>query len=48
MEREAMFNEENTVEQQVLDTLCDGVTSNMVADEVLYSLRRMRSHRLPS
>ncbi|MEW8290600.1 MAG: HsdR family type I site-specific deoxyribonuclease [Candidatus Thiodiazotropha endolucinida] len=28
-----MFNEENTVEQMVLDTLCEGVTSNMVADE---------------
>lgn len=28
-----MFNEENTVEQMVLDTLCGGVTSNMVADE---------------
>ncbi|WP_293649701.1 hypothetical protein [Thiolapillus sp.] len=28
-----MFNEENTVEQLVLDTLCDGVTSNMVAEE---------------
>ncbi len=28
-----MFNEENTVEQMVLDTLCEGVTSNMVAEE---------------
>ncbi|XSG83656.1 MAG: hypothetical protein ACPW60_07915 [Methylohalobius sp. ZOD2] len=28
-----MFNEENTVEQMVLDTLCDGVTSNRVAEE---------------
>ncbi|HDR16324.1 MAG TPA: hypothetical protein ENN79_12735, partial [Desulfobacteraceae bacterium] len=28
-----MFNEENTVEQMVLDTLCGGVTSNMVAEE---------------
>jgi len=27
-----MFNEENTVEQMVLDTLCGGVTSNMVAN----------------
>lgn len=27
-----MFNEENTVEQMVLDTLCGGATSNMVAD----------------
>ncbi|MCF7996082.1 MAG: hypothetical protein K9L88_14745 [Chromatiaceae bacterium] len=95
-----MFNEENTTERMVLDTLCDGVTSKMVAeelanygggikgwcfvspeelprqhsdvsvesivrnspirlssgikdqpdraDEVLYGLRRMRSHRLPS
>ena len=29
-----MFNEENTVEQMVLDTLCDGVTLNMVAEEL--------------
>jgi hypothetical protein len=29
----AHFNEENTVEQMVLDTLCGGVTSNMVAEE---------------
>ncbi len=29
-----MFNEENTVEQMVLDTLCDGVASNMVAEEL--------------
>ena len=28
-----MFNEENTVEQLVLDTLCGDVTSNMVAEE---------------
>lgn len=28
-----MFNEENTVEQMVLDTFCEGVTSNMVAEE---------------
>lgn len=28
-----MFNEENTVEQMVLDTLFGGVTSNMVAEE---------------
>jgi type I restriction enzyme R subunit len=28
-----MFNEENTVEQMVLDTLCGGVTSGMVAEE---------------
>jgi type I restriction enzyme R subunit len=28
-----MFNEEDTVEQMVLDTLCGGVTSNMVAEE---------------
>lgn len=34
MEREPMFNEENTVEQMVLDTLCGGVTSNMVAEEL--------------
>lgn len=29
-----MFNEENTIEQMVLDTLCGGVTSNMVAEEL--------------
>lgn len=29
-----MFNEENTVEQMVLDTLCGGVPSNMVAEEL--------------
>lgn len=29
-----MFNKENTVEQMVLDTLCGGVTSNRVAEEV--------------
>ena len=29
-----MFNEENTVEQMVLDTLCGGVTSNMGAEEL--------------
>jgi type I restriction enzyme R subunit len=28
-----MFNEENTVEQMVRDTLCGGVTSNRVAEE---------------
>ena len=28
-----MFNEENTVEQMVLDTICKGVTSNMIAEE---------------
>jgi len=28
-----MFNEENTVEQMVLDTLCDVVSGNMVAEE---------------
>ena len=28
-----MVNEENTVEQMVLDTLCGGVTSNMVDKE---------------
>jgi hypothetical protein len=28
-----MLDEENTVEQMVLDTLCGGVTSNMVAEE---------------
>lgn len=28
-----MFNEENTVEQMVLDTLCDSVASNMVKEE---------------
>ena len=29
-----MFDEENTVEQMVLDTLCGGVTSNMIAEEL--------------
>lgn len=29
-----MFNEENTVKQMVLDTLCGGVTSNMVSKEL--------------
>lgn len=29
-----MFNEENTVEWMVLDTLCGGVTSSMVAEEL--------------
>ena len=29
-----MFNEDNTVKQMVLDTLCGGVTSNMVAEEL--------------
>ncbi|MEN6442047.1 MAG: type I restriction endonuclease subunit R [Syntrophobacter sp.] len=29
-----MFNEENTVEQMVLDTLCGKATSNMVAEEL--------------
>lgn len=28
-----MFNEENTVEQMVLDTLCGGVTSNVAAQD---------------
>lgn len=31
-----MFNEENTVEQMVLDTLCGGMTSNRVAEEPSY------------
>jgi len=30
-----MFNEENTVEQMVLDTLCGGVTSNMAVEKFL-------------
>jgi len=30
----AHFNEENTVEQMVLDTLCGCVTSNMIAEEL--------------
>ena len=29
-----MFNEENTIEQMVLDTLYRGMTSNMVAEEL--------------
>lgn len=29
-----MFNEENTVERMLLDTLCGGVTSNMIAEEL--------------
>jgi type I restriction enzyme R subunit len=37
-----MFNEENTVEQMVLDTLCGGVTSNMVAeDRICFSWESM-------
>ena len=31
-----MFNEENTVEQMVLDTLCGSVSENMVAEEPAY------------
>ncbi len=31
-----MFNEENTVEQMVLDTLCGSVTSNMVFKELSF------------
>lgn len=41
-----MFNEENTVEQMVLDTLCGGVTSNMVAGELLcYDSRKLAKKR---
>lgn len=29
-----MFNEENTVKQMVLDTLCGCVTSNLVAGQL--------------
>lgn len=29
-----MFNEKNTVEQMVLDTLCDGLASNMIAEKL--------------
>ncbi len=29
-----MFKEKNTVEQMVLETLCGGVTLNMVAEEL--------------
>ena len=29
-----MFNEENTVEQMVLDTLCISMTSSVVADNL--------------
>jgi len=29
-----MFNEENTVEQMVLGTLCGSVSSSMVAEEL--------------
>jgi len=28
-----MFNEENTVKQMVLDTICGGVTSNGIAKD---------------
>lgn len=48
-----MFNEENTVEQMVLDTLCGGVTSNMVAEELasyggeVKSWRFMSAEELP-
>lgn len=30
-----MFNEENTVEQMVHATLCGGVTSNLVAEDLV-------------
>ena len=48
-----MFNEENTVEQMVIDTLCGGVTSNMVAEELasyggeVKSWRFMSAEELP-
>jgi type I restriction enzyme, R subunit len=29
-----MFNEENTVEQMILNTLCDGATLNIVTEEL--------------
>lgn len=29
-----MFNEDNTVGQMVIDTLCGGMISNMVAEEL--------------
>jgi type I restriction enzyme R subunit len=29
-----MFDEENTIEQMDLNMLCDGVTSNMIAEEL--------------
>lgn len=29
-----MFNEENTVEQMLIDTRCDGQASNMIAEEL--------------
>lgn len=41
-----MFNEENTVEQMVLDTLCGDVTLIMVAKE-LHHLRTDNSCWLP-
>lgn len=31
-----MFNEENTVEQMVFDTLCGGETSNVAAQDRAY------------
>jgi type I restriction enzyme R subunit len=31
-----MFNEEKTVERMALDTLCGGVTSSMVAEELAH------------
>ena len=29
-----MFNEESTVEQIIVDTLCDGAVSNIVTEEL--------------
>ena len=43
-----MFNEENTVEQMVLDTLCGGVTSNMVAEELASYGGEVKSWRFVS
>lgn len=43
-----MFNEENTVEQMVLDTLCGGVTSNMVAEEIASYGGEVKSWRFVS
>ena len=42
-----MFNEENTVEQMVLDTLCGGVTSNMAADGNMKGWRFVAAEELP-
>ncbi len=41
----SMFNEENTVEQMVVNTLCGEVPSNMVADEFTYYCGEIKNWR---